>query len=57
MGYAEIGRPYWVEEEKDYKNRPAISIGKMFGFKKPQFHNDLTGTTEDFGVMVCDVGI
>jgi N4-gp56 family major capsid protein len=55
LGYAEIGRPYWVEEEKDYKNRPAISIGQMFGFKKPKFYNDLTGTTEDFGVIALDV--
>ncbi|MGD9263015.1 MAG: DUF4043 family protein [Methyloceanibacter sp.] len=58
LGYAEIGRPYWVEEEKDYKNRPAISIGKMFGFLKPQFENDMTaGTTEDFGILACDVGL
>lgn len=55
LAYADIGTPYWVEEEKDYKNRPAISIGKMFGFLKPKYHNDLTGTTEDFGVMSIDV--
>jgi N4-gp56 family major capsid protein len=57
LGYAEIGRPYWVEEEKDYKNRPAISIGKMFGVKKPKFLNDYTGTEEDFSVMAIDVAI
>ena len=55
LGYADIGSPYWVEEEKDYKNRPAISIGKMFGFKKPQFYTDVSSTTEDFGVMAVDV--
>lgn len=56
-GYAEIGRPYWVEEEKDYKNRPAVSIGKMFGFLKPQFENDHTSTTEDFSILACDVAV
>ena len=57
LGYAEIGRPYWVEEEKDYKNRPAIAVGKMFGFKKPVFHNDYTGTDEDFGIIAVDVAV
>jgi N4-gp56 family major capsid protein len=57
LGYAEIGRPYWVEEEKDYKNRPAISIGKMFGMLKPQFENDLTGTTDDFNVLCVDCAV
>ena len=57
LGYAEIGQPYWVEEEKDYKNRPAISIGQMSGLLKPQFYNDITGTVEDFGVIACDVAM
>lgn len=57
LGYADIGAPYWVEEEKDYKNRPAISVGKMFGFKKPVFYTDVSGTSEDFGVICCDVAV
>jgi hypothetical protein len=57
LGYAEIGRPYWEEDYKDYRNRPAISVGQMNGFLKPQFENDRTGTVEDFSILACDVGL
>lgn len=55
MGMADIGAPYWVEEGFDYENQHGISIGKMFGLKKPVFHSDVTGRKEDFGTLVLDV--
>ena len=51
MGLADIGNPEWVEKEFDYDNSPGISVAKMFGMLKPQFHSIYSGTTEDFGVM------
>lgn len=55
LGYADIGDPFWDEELEDFKNRPAISVGKIFGYLKPQFYSIYTGTTEDFGVIAHDV--
>lgn len=55
MGMADIGAPYWVEDKFDYENQHGISIGKMFGLKKPVFRSDVTGTDEDFGVLAVDV--
>lgn len=57
LGMADIGRPTWVEKEFDYDNQPGISVGKIFGFKKPVFTDPLTDTSEDFGVMTLDVAI
>jgi len=57
LAYADIGSPYWVEEDDDYENQHAISVGKIFGFKKPQFFTDNTSTTEDFGLMVIDTAL
>lgn len=57
LGMADIGRPSWVEKEFDYDNQPGISVGKIFGFKKPVFTDPMTNTSEDFGVMVMDVAI
>lgn len=57
LAYADLGAPYWVEEKDDFDNRMSISAGKIFGFKKPQFFSDLTGGTEDFGMMVCDLAL
>lgn len=54
MAYADLGVPYWVEEMDDYDNQLAISVGKIFGFLKPQFPSFVTNTTEDFGLMVVD---
>jgi N4-gp56 family major capsid protein len=54
LGMADIGSPYWVEKEFDYDNQPGISVGKMFGFKKPVFLNQYTGQAEDYGVITCD---
>jgi N4-gp56 family major capsid protein len=57
LGYADIGAPYWDEEKDDYNNRYGIAVGKIFGFRKPRFHTDVTGTVEDFGLLVCDTAI
>lgn len=54
LGFADLGKPYWVEEDDDYENQMGISLGKIFGFKKPVFPSVRTGTDEDFGVIVCD---
>jgi len=52
LGYADIGDPYWVEKGYDYDNQQGISVGKICGLKKPVFHSQVTGTSEDFGVLV-----
>lgn len=52
LGMADIGDPYWVEDQFDYKNQPGISVGKMCGLKKPVFQSQVTNTPEDFGMMV-----
>lgn len=57
MGYADIGDPYWVEKGFDYENQQGISVGKICGLLKPQFHSIYSGTTEDFGVVVCNLAL
>ena len=57
MGMADLGSPTWVEKEFDYDNQPAISTGKICGFKKPVFNSIYSGSAEDFGVIVCDTAI
>ena len=57
MALADLGVPYWVEEGKDYGNQQGISIGKIFGLKKPVFRSQVTGTDEDFGVLSLDTAI
>lgn len=54
LGYADIGMPTWDEEMFDYGNSPGISVAKTFGFKKPVWRSQITGTDEDFGVFVID---
>lgn len=52
LGMADIGVPEWVEKGFDFENQQAISVGKLFGFLKPQFYTQYSGgTTEDFGVL------
>ncbi len=53
LGMADIGDPYWVEKGFDYENQQGISLGKMLGFKKPQFHSIYAGSKQDFGSVVC----
>jgi len=51
---ADIGLPEIVEDTFDYGNQAGISIGKIFGLKKPKFNSDYNGTVEDFGVICLD---
>lgn len=54
MGFADIGMPTWVEEDDDYENQQAISVGKIFGFLKPAFitqYGASPQTSQDFGVI------
>lgn len=57
MGMADIGNPYWVEDSFDYGNQQGISVGKIFGLLKPQFHSNVTGDVQDFGVLVVDTAL
>lgn len=54
LGMADIGNAYWDEDFFDYFNSPGISVGKMLGFLKPQFHSIYAGDVQDFGVMCLD---
>lgn len=54
LAMADIGSPEMVEDKFDYGNRPGISIGKIFGLRKPRFHSDVSGSVQDFGVITVD---
>ena len=55
LAMADIGLPEIVEDTFDYGNQNGISIGKIFGLKKPKYNSDVTGQAEDFGVIRLDV--
>ena len=55
LAMADIGLPEIVEDTFDYGNQNGISIGKIFGFKKPVYHSDVSGQNEDFGIVRLDV--
>ena len=55
LAMADIGIPEIVEDTFDYGNQNGISIGKIFGLKKPKYNSDVTGQAEDFGVIRLDV--
>jgi len=55
LAMADIGLPEVVEDNFDYGNQNGISIGKIFGLKKPKFNSDNNGSVEDFGVIRLDV--
>jgi N4-gp56 family major capsid protein len=57
LGFCDLGTPEWNEEWFDYKNKGGISIGKMFGFLKPNFHSPVNGNSQDFGVLAIDTAI
>ncbi len=56
LGMADIGNANWEEKDFDYSNSPGISVGKLFGFRKPKFEGIYEATTalQDFGVMCLD---
>jgi len=52
LGVATIGDSQWAEDkQKDYGNKPGISIGRKIGLKKPVFEDPVTETDEDFSVV------
>ena len=56
LGMADLGAPYWDEDEFDFGNSQAIAVGKILGFLKPKFGNIYEGNAvEDFGVISCYV--
>ena len=55
LAMADIGLPEIVEDTFDYGNQNGISIGKIFGLKKPKYNSDYNGAVEDFGVIRLDV--
>ena len=55
LAMADIGLPEIVEDSFDYGNQNGISIGKIFGFKKPKYNSDHNGAVEDFGIIRLDV--
>lgn len=57
LGMADIGAPEWIEKGFDYDNQQGISIGKLFGFLKPQFYSNIDASTQDFGLLVIDNAI
>lgn len=58
LGMADIAAPVWVEKGFDYENQQGISVGKIFGFKKPVFPSVLDSSNEeDHGLLVIDTAI
>tara|TARA_E500000081_G_scaffold66688_1_gene68680 strand:- start:777 stop:1925 length:1149 start_codon:yes stop_codon:yes gene_type:complete len=54
LAMADIGLPEIVEDTFDYGNQSGISIGKIFGLRKPKYNSDHTGSVQDFGVIALD---
>ena len=57
LGMADLGNPYWMEEEFDYSNAQGISVGKILGLLNPVFPSQVSGQPENFGVLAVDVAI
>lgn len=57
LAFADIGSPRWVEDDEDYENQQAISVGKIFGLLKPQLFSRHANSVQDFGVIACDVAL
>lgn len=54
LGLATIGEADWEEADtNDYKNRPGVAYGRIFGLLKPQFKYSFVDETsrEDFGTV------
>ena len=54
LAMADIGLPEMVEDTFDYGNQSGISVGKIFGLRKPKYNTDVTGDVQDFGVICLD---
>ena len=54
LAMADIGLPEMVEDTFDYGNQSGISVGKIFGLRKPKYNSDVTGDVQDFGVICLD---
>lgn len=54
LALADIGLPEMVEDTFDYGNQSGISVGKIFGLRKPKYNSDITGDVQDFGVICLD---
>jgi N4-gp56 family major capsid protein len=54
LAMADIGMPEVVEDTFDYGNQSGISIGKIFGLRKPKYNSDYNGSVQDFGVISLD---
>jgi N4-gp56 family major capsid protein len=54
LALADIGLPEMVEDTFDYGNQSGISVGKIFGLRKPKYNSDISGSAQDFGVIALD---
>ena len=54
LALADIGLPEMVEDTFDYGNQSGISVGKIFGLRKPKYNSDIAGSVQDFGVICLD---
>lgn len=54
LALADIGLPEMVEDTFDYDNQAGISVGKIFGLRKPKYNSDISGSVQDFGVIALD---
>ena len=54
LALADIGLPEMVEDTFDYGNQSGISVGKIFGMRKPKYNSDISGSVQDFGVICLD---
>ena len=54
LAMADIGLADVVEDTFDYGNQSGISIGKIFGLRKPKYNSDVSGNVQDFGVIAFD---
>ena len=57
LAMADIGNPEIVEDTFDYSNQAGISIGKIFGLRKPKYNSDVSGDVQDFGVIALDTAV
>ena len=57
LAMADIGLPEIVEDTFDYANQAGISIGKIFGLRKPKYNSDYNGNVQDFGVICLDTAV